>query len=94
MSKTSGAATPKISSKQSRLDKTSIGKLVAKGPAGAWELYDMSRDRTEMHDQSSAEPDKAKELVAKWETIAQRTKVLPWIWKPPYGGGGKASPGE
>ena len=28
-------------------------KLVAKGPAGAWELYDIDRDRTELHDLAS-----------------------------------------
>lgn len=31
-------------------------KLVAKGAAGRWELYDMSRDRTEMHDLAAEEP--------------------------------------
>jgi arylsulfatase len=64
-------------------------KLVAKGPAGAWELYDISSDRTEMHDMASAEPEKVKDLSAKWEAFARRTNVLPWIWKPQYGGDGK-----
>lgn len=64
-------------------------KLVAKGAAGAWELYDMRSDRTEMHDLASAEPEKVKDLSAKWEAFARRTNVLPWIWKPQYGGDGK-----
>jgi arylsulfatase len=64
-------------------------KLVAKGAAGAWELYDMSSDRTEMHDLASAEPEKVKDLSAKWDAFARRTNVLPWIWKPQYGGDGR-----
>jgi arylsulfatase len=61
-------------------------KLVAKAPAGKWELYNMIADRTEMHDLASAEPQKAKELQAKWEAWAKRANVLPWPWKPEYGG--------
>ena len=60
-------------------------KLVAKGPAGKWELYDMERDRTEMHDLSAQEPKRVKEMTAKWEAYANRANVLPWIWKPEYG---------
>jgi arylsulfatase len=60
-------------------------KLVAKGPGAAWELYDISKDRTEQNDLAAQFPEKLKELVAKWETYAKRANVLPWIWKPPYG---------
>jgi arylsulfatase len=60
-------------------------KLVAKGPAGAWELYDMAADRTEMHDLASSEPGRVKEMVAKWETWAKHAHVIPWMWKPQYG---------
>jgi len=42
-----------------------------------WELYDMERDRTELHDVSSAEPAKAQELIAKWDAYAARANVLP-----------------
>jgi arylsulfatase len=31
-------------------------KLVAKNPRGKWDLYDMSADRTEMHDLASSKP--------------------------------------
>ena len=31
-------------------------KLVAKGPAGKWELYDMEKDRTEMNDLAGEQP--------------------------------------
>lgn len=60
-------------------------KLVAKGPAGAWELYDLKADRTEMHDLVGKQPEKVKELIAKWEAWAKRAKVIPWIWVPQYG---------
>ena len=60
-------------------------KLVAKGPAGAWELYDMIADRTEMHDLAAQQPERVRAMVAAWETWARRTQVLPWIWNPPYG---------
>ncbi|HET6573153.1 MAG TPA: arylsulfatase, partial [Fimbriiglobus sp.] len=59
-------------------------KLVAKGPGGKWELYDLKADRTELHDLASANPEKVKELIAKWEAWAKRAKVLPWPWKPAY----------
>lgn len=60
-------------------------KLVAKGPAGVWELYDMEADRTEQHDLASAEPERVAAMVAQWEAWARRAQVLPWIWKPAYG---------
>jgi arylsulfatase len=60
-------------------------KLVAKAPAGKWELYNLSTDRTEMHDLSSSEGQKAADLQSKWETWAKRAHVLPWPWKPQYG---------
>ncbi len=59
-------------------------KLVAKAPAGKWELYDIESDRTEMHDLSSTNPDRTKAMSDKWEVWAKRTGVLPWPWKPPY----------
>ena len=60
-------------------------KLVAKGPAGAWELYDMTKDRTEMHNLAAEQPERVTELMGTWEAWAKRANVLPWIWKPPYG---------
>jgi arylsulfatase len=61
-------------------------KLVAKGPAAAWELYDLEADRTETHDLAAKHPGRVKEMAAKWEAWARRTNVLPWVWKPAYGG--------
>ena len=60
-------------------------KLVAKGPGGKWELYDMENDRTETQDLASSQPGKVEELTKKWETWALRAKVIPWIWSPQYG---------
>jgi arylsulfatase len=60
-------------------------KLVAKGPAGKWELYDIAKDRSELHDLAEQHPDRVKSMTAQWEAYARRANVLPWIWKPPYG---------
>jgi arylsulfatase len=59
-------------------------KLVAKGPGGKWELYDMEADRTEQHDLAAKQPERVQEMTAKWEAWAKRAHVLPWIWKPAY----------
>ncbi len=59
-------------------------KIAAVGPAGPWELYDMERDRTEMHDLAAAHPDIVAKMAAEWETWAHRTNVVPWIWEPQY----------
>jgi arylsulfatase A-like enzyme len=60
-------------------------KLVAKGPAGKWELYDIDHDRAEMHDLASQQPQRLQQMVTQWETWAQRANVIPWIWQPQYG---------
>ena len=60
-------------------------KLVAKGPKGEWELFDMAKDRTEMHDLAAAKPGKVKELADQWIAWAKRAEVIPWIWGSPYG---------
>jgi arylsulfatase A-like enzyme len=59
-------------------------KLVAKGPGGKWELYDIARDRVESTDLAAKHPEKVKELVRRWEDWARRAKVVPWIWTPEY----------
>lgn len=59
-------------------------KLVAKED-GPWELYDMAKDRTEMHDLAATHPEKVKELADKWQAYAERANVLPlgtWKAKP------------
>ena len=59
--------------------------LVAKGPGGAWELYDIAKDRAELNDLAVQMPEKVLELKLKWETWARSSQVLPWIWPVPYG---------
>lgn len=59
-------------------------KLVAKYPDGAWELYDIDADRTEMHDLSSADPDRTRDMAGKWEAWGKSAGVLPWPWTPRY----------
>jgi arylsulfatase len=53
-------------------------KLVRMGRNGPWELYNMKADRTELHDLSTQQPDRAKALIAKWDAWAQRTHVKPY----------------
>jgi arylsulfatase len=65
-------------------------KLVRRGRAGAWELYDLKADRTELHDLAAAQPEKAKELASKWEAWALRAQVKPY---PDEGAGKKAKGG-
>ncbi|HZN33649.1 MAG TPA: arylsulfatase [Pirellulaceae bacterium] len=60
-------------------------KLVAKGPAGKWELYDIDRDRAEQHDLADQQPDRVKQMTAQWEAWAKRAGAIPWIWQPQYG---------
>jgi arylsulfatase A-like enzyme len=60
-------------------------KLVAKGPAGKWELYDIDRDRSELHDLAAEQPEHVQKMVAQWEAWAKRANVIPWIWEPQYG---------
>ncbi|MCM2373217.1 arylsulfatase [Aporhodopirellula aestuarii] len=52
-------------------------KLVAKGPKGAWELYDISRDRSEQNDLSQEKPEIVEKLAAMWQEYAEKSFVLP-----------------
>ncbi|MCX6894953.1 MAG: sulfatase-like hydrolase/transferase [Verrucomicrobia bacterium] len=53
-------------------------KLVRLGRGGAWELYDMKADRTELNNLAAKNPAVVKELAAKWEAWAVRAKVKPY----------------
>ncbi|MBM4020473.1 MAG: arylsulfatase [Planctomycetes bacterium] len=57
-------------------------KLVARGPAGPWELYDMQADRCELTDLAAREPERVNRMAAMWQAWAERASVLPWPWKP------------
>ena len=51
-------------------------KLVSKENR-PWELYDMEADRTELDNLAAKNPEKVKELAAKWDAYAARADVLP-----------------
>ncbi len=52
-------------------------KLV-RGYPNAWELYDMTVDRSETTDLAAAHPDVVAELTAVWRDWANRAGVIPW----------------
>lgn len=52
-------------------------KLVARGARGAWELYDMIHDRTEMNDLAARNPAVVEKMSAMWDAWAHRTGVFP-----------------
>lgn len=52
-------------------------KLVARGKLGPWELYDIDRDRTEMHDLAADQPERVREMASRWNAWASRARVLP-----------------
>ena len=55
-------------------------KLVAKGSHGAWQLYDLKEDRSELNDLSEKHPQRAKEMADQWEAWAIEAKAKPWPW--------------
>lgn len=52
-------------------------KLVAPW-RGEWELYDLSRDHTEIHNLAAARPEKVAELAKAWQAWADDVGVVPW----------------
>ena len=55
-------------------------KLVAKGANGAWELYDLNADRSELNDLSEKHQERTKEMADRWEAWAIEAKAKPWPW--------------
>jgi arylsulfatase A-like enzyme len=60
-------------------------KLVAKGKHGqddvAWELYNVEADRSELHNLANAQPERVRDMAARWLAYAERAHVLPWPQK-------------
>lgn len=52
-------------------------KLVAKGAAGPWELYNITKDRSEQHDLSELQPERVQQLAHLFQQYAERAQVLP-----------------
>ena len=57
-------------------------KIVAKGRHGQdqvqWELYDLSKDRSETQNLAKTHPEKLESMVKFWTEHAERTLVSPW----------------
>lgn len=49
--------------------------------SGAWELYNVAEDRSELNDLSDRNPEKVKEMSAIWDDYASRINVFPAPWK-------------
>ena len=52
-------------------------KLVSKRSIGDWELYDLSKDRSELHDLADAQPERVQAMAARWHMWALRANVFP-----------------
>lgn len=52
-------------------------KLVAKRGGAPWELYDLSKDRSEQHDLAERHPELVRQLADMWQAYAERAQVLP-----------------
>ena len=48
-----------------------------------WELFDLSTDPIELHDLAAVQPERVKELSAKYEEWAARAFVVPFEQLPP-----------
>ena len=49
-------------------------KLVAKGANGAWDLYDLNADRSELNDLFEKHPERTREMADRWEAWAIEAK--------------------
>jgi arylsulfatase len=71
-----------------RAIRTGAWKLVSRVQAekkfsaseSAWELYNLENDPSETINLALKFPDKVKEMAARWESEALRTKAKPWPW--------------
>jgi arylsulfatase len=52
-------------------------KLVRDNTVGGWELYDIERDRTEMHDLAQLHPERVERMSGQWRAWAVSTGVDP-----------------
>ena len=53
-------------------------KLVRTGRNGAWELYDLKKDRTEQTNLAASQSDQVVDLAARWEAWALLAHVKPY----------------
>ena len=52
-------------------------KLVSMHSKGDWELYDIAKDRSELHDRAAEQPKRVHAMAAKWHMWALRANVFP-----------------
>lgn len=57
--------------------RTGDWKLVRDWPLD-WELYDLSNDRSEIHDVAEQHPERVQQMSAEWAAWARRAGVIPW----------------
>lgn len=50
-----------------------------------WELYDLSQDRSELHNLVKSEPQRVETMSREWDAWAERVGVVPWDDLPPPG---------
>ena len=53
-------------------------KIARVGRNGAWELYNLASDRTELQDQAATQPERLHEMAALWDRWAERAQVKPY----------------
>lgn len=61
---------------KSRAVRKGTWKLVNRGKSTTWELYDLSRDRTESRDLATQRPDQVRQLSQLWSHWAERCHVF------------------
>jgi arylsulfatase len=66
----------KLISKASK-KRSSIWDKVDELPMDHWELFDMEKDRTEMHDVSQQNAELVKKMASMWQEWAKRTGIVP-----------------
>ena len=52
-------------------------KLIRLNKKDNWELYDLTKDRTELNNLAAEQAEKVKAMAAKWEQLAQQYDVYP-----------------
>jgi len=48
---------------------------------GPWELYDMEKDRVELHDLSNERPELTEKMASMWQKYAETSQVFPMPWE-------------
>ena len=60
--------------------KVSPVRVFTQADHSKWELYDLSKDPTEMNNLASLMPEIVNEMIQEWEKWANKKSVIPWPW--------------